>query len=108
MKCPAVGPRRRCRSFSTPAAGRICGLPTCARRLGGFCVTPRTSHERPRRTPYNPHIIFEVSGIPGTRCLVDREDIQRIAARNLGGEYSLLGVKERRRSSWAASWLSSS
>jgi transcription initiation factor TFIIIB Brf1 subunit/transcription initiation factor TFIIB len=69
---------------------------------------PRTPHERPRRTPYNHHIIFEVSGVPGTRHLVDREDIQRNAARNLGGEYSLLDVKERRRSSWAAPYLSSS
>jgi hypothetical protein len=31
-----------------------------------------------------------------TRRLVDREDIQRTAARNLGGEYSLLDVKDER------------
>jgi hypothetical protein len=56
---------------------------------------PRTPRERPRRTPYN-HQISEISGVPGTRRLVDREDIQRIAARNLGGEYSLLDVKDER------------
>ena len=31
-----------------------------------------------------------------TRRLVDREDIQRTAAGNLGGEYSLLDVKDER------------
>jgi hypothetical protein len=53
---------------------------------------------------YNPHIIFKVSGVACDAAFHRqiREDIQRFAARNLGGEYSLLDAKERRRSSWAA------